>query len=84
MPEDYVSPVIMERVMVKCAIPGERGTEEVDTIEIRDAKTNALLGFSRIGYDDGVQALADILSSKGLSREANRLRSMVQKLRQRA
>lgn len=77
MPEDYISPVIMERVFRK--LPGH--DEESDLVEITSAKTGDLLAWTYIGYDDGVQTLADILSSKGLSRDANRLRSMVQEMR---
>lgn len=79
--EDYHSPVIMERVMVERPIPGERGTESVDNIEIRDARTNALLAWCHTGDDDSVERIADILSAKRLPREAMRLRAMVQNVR---
>ena len=68
----------MERVFRK--LPGH--DEESDLVEVTSAKTGDLLAWSQIGNDAGVEAIADILSAKGLWREANRLRSMVQKLRQ--
>jgi hypothetical protein len=50
-------------------------------IEIRDARTNALLAWCQTGDDDSVERIADILSAKRLPREAMRLRAMVQGLR---
>src|ERR1700748_3835697 len=77
---EYVSPVIMERVLKK--IPGDPDpTSEYDMIEITHAQTGELLATCMIGDDYSVERIADLLSAKRLWREANRLRSMVQMLR---
>jgi hypothetical protein len=81
MPEDYISPVIMERVLVSRPIPRETGTEDVDMVEIRDARTNELLAWCMTGDDDSIDRIADILSAKRLPREAMRLREMVRNVR---
>lgn len=81
MPEDYVSPIIMERVLVSRPVSGEKHLEDVDTIEILDARTGALLAWCQTGDDDMVQKIADILSAKRLPREAMRLRQIVMDLR---
>lgn len=81
MSDDYESPVIMERVLKH--IEGDPDPDsEYDMIEIRHAKTDELLATCMIGDDHSVEKIADLLSAKRLWREANRLRSMVQSLRQ--
>lgn len=81
MSDQYISPVIMERVLKH--IEGDEDPEsEYDMIEVRHAKTNELLATCMIGDDYTVEKIADTLSAKRLWREANRLRSMVQKIRQ--
>ena len=78
------SPILMERVLVERQIPGERGKEDVDMIEIRDSRTKALLAWCQTGDDRAVGRIADILSAKRLPREAERLRQMVMNCRRRA
>ena len=80
MTEQYESPIVMERVLKH--IDGDPDPDsEYDMIEVRHAKTEALLATCMIGDDHSVETIADLLSAKRLWREANRLRSMVQQLR---
>lgn len=78
--DDYVSPVIMERVLKR--IPGDPDPDsEYDMIEITHARTGALLATCMMCDDHTVEAIADTLSAKRLWREANRLRNMVSESR---
>jgi hypothetical protein len=79
--EDYISPVVMERVMRPIA--GDPEQDEYDMIEITHAQTKQLLATCMIGDDASVERIADLLSAKRLWREANRLRGMVQDSRRR-
>jgi hypothetical protein len=86
MPEDYVSPVVME--VVRRAVDGDPEKGSLYTmVEVRmrsdDEKPGKLLATCMMSDDSGLERIADGLAAKRLWREANRFRQMVQQMRRR-
>jgi hypothetical protein len=75
MPEDYISPVIMETV--RREVDGDASGDLYDMVEVRHAKTGAVLATCMMVDDYGLEKIADALAAKRLWREANRFRQMV-------
>jgi hypothetical protein len=76
---EYVSPVTLEHVMRQ--VDGAPDKSLYNMLEVRNAQTEELLATCMMGDELGVEKIADLLSSKRLFREANRLRVMMQELR---
>jgi hypothetical protein len=79
MAEDYVSPVIMERVQRE--VEGVTSGDLYDMVEVRHAQSGAMLATCMMSDDRGLEQIADILAAKKLHREADRFRAMVMRSR---
>jgi len=71
MSDEYESPILLHLV-------------DGVKVEVEDKITNEILAHCRIGDDDDVERIADILSMKRLHREAAALRKMMMDARKSA
>lgn len=79
VPDDYASPVIMERV--RREVEGDTSGDLYDMVEIRHAQTGQMLATCMMSDDNGLERIADLLSARRLWREAGRFRAMVVRTR---